>query len=161
MKTERADITNFQGKLVVLGKYSNKPKQNIAKTSAELEKLIRPKDWNLYLEQDYGNNNVKMTCDSFYPFENNKDGIAQVNVPITSKASKYISAAQDALDMYEKVLYDKEQKEWENNKKRQIKEDIKSFAGLAALYPLFIVNDILYYINPKWSEKFEQILDEI
>ena len=161
MRTERADITNFHGKLVILGKYSNKPKQNIAKTSAELEKLIQPKDWNLYLKQDYGHSNVKIACDYVYPFEKNKDNIAQVNIPVTSGASKYISAAKNTIDLYEKVLYDKEQKEWKNSKKRQIIEDIKNIAGLMALCPLLIVNDILHSINPKWSEKFEKILDEI
>ena len=157
MRTECISDTNFQGKLIITNRLSNKPNNCINKVKSSLENLILKKDYNLYITQDYTQN--KICISAKYPVSMlNEQG---ENLQINSKASRYIDAAKNAISKYENALSDKEQKIWEQNKKESKKQEIKDIAGVILFFPFFIVGDILHSINPKWSNKFEKLIDRI
>ena len=165
MRTDCINNTNFQGKLVVVNKLSNKPSRCLNKVKDSMEELVRNKDYNLYVQQDYSNDKIRIIAE--YPFplkpsQRDKYIRTQKYIPTVSNASKYLYTAQDVLNEHEENLRTMEQKKWENNQKQQFWEMLKGDIETILLFPLFVINDILHSINPKWSKKFEKsIIDKI
>lgn len=152
---------NFEGSLFVIGNYSPKPKQCIDKLYPQLEKFIKPKEFNLYIKQDYGTNEVKLACENIYPFEKSRSDFLQAKVPITAKASKYINAAKNAIDSYEQKLYEKEQQKWEQKQIQQKTQELKDIAEAVIFAPLYITGTIIEGISPKLAKKFEKLLEKM
>ena len=161
MITENFDTTNFNGRLIPIGRFSDKPNQCISSVKKNIEKQINSKCFNLYIKQDYSSNEVRFACKRFYPFDKPKEEILQVSVPTTSKSSRYIDATKDAINLYEKDLIAREQKEWEQRYKQYKMEHSMNIFEIALCSPLLLINKILYSINPKWSNKFEKLIDKI
>ena len=160
MRAECIGNTNFQGKLVLLNELSRKPGSCIEKVKKDLQEMIKPKNYDLYLEQDYSTNKINFAASTLYP-RCIHGAIEHEELPITAKPKRYINAAKDTMDNYEKALNEKEQQAWEQKQKHQKTEDLKDFAGIILFFPLFAINDLLHEINPKWSKKFEKFIDKI
>ena len=160
MKVECINNTNFQGKLYIQNKFSKVADSKMKKAKADIEKLIAQKKYDLYVQQDYGYSNVNFIASQYAPSDI-VDVYRKISIPVMSKPSKYTEAAKNATAEYEKAILNKEQKQWECEKKQRAVQDVKDTAEFIMLFPLFIINDILHKINPKWSKKFEKVIDKI
>lgn len=152
MKTECINNTNFQGKLIVTNQLSNKPSKCFNKVRGDIEALIEKKDYNLFLKQDYDKQKI---------FFREISVNVQESIPITANSSKYIEAAKNIIEKYDKALLDKEQKEWERKQHEQAITELKDTAWSIVLFPLFIVEYMLSEINTKWSKNFEKFIDKL
>ena len=170
MRTECVNNTAFNGKLFIADNLSKKPRLNLGKVKLNIQKYLENKNYNLYFKQDYTTNKVnidlKEVCSNpfslnFSRYETEKETGFSAHVDINAKASKYFDAVKDAIYRYEEDLKTNAEKEWELEQTKKIKEDFKEFAGSLLFFPLFAVNDILHSINPKWSNKFEKIIDNL
>ena len=165
MRAKCIENTNFQGKFVIENSFSNKPGRCIKKVKDNLENLVRTKDYNLYLKQNFVENRMEFSAK--YPFPLNPTQTkmllteAKEFVPVNSKSSNYIAAANNVIKNFEDNVKKYYKKEWEDNQKAQIKEDIKDLLSSTIFFPLFAVSFILHGINPKWSDKFEKFIDKI
>ncbi len=165
MRVECLDNNNFEGKLVKVGKFSDKPEKCVNKVVNQIEQLIKPKDYNLFLQQDYSKNEMRIIAD--YPFplkptqKNSYFTRTQINIPITSNASKYVDAASNVINQFENNLQEKEQQAWEQKQKRKKMENIKDTLELILLSPVYIAEKIIRSINPKWANNFENLLQKI
>lgn len=161
MITECVSNTNFEGKLIILNGLSHKPYSCIKKVENNLKKQIQPKDFDLFVEQDYRTNKINIAASSLR-LRFIHGVIIHEELPITAKSSRYIYAAKNAIDKYENAVKENEQKEWEQSQKQRKMEILKDTVETIFLFPLFAVNDILHSINPKWSKNFEKrVIDRI
>ena len=165
MRTIFADNTNFQGKLVIENRLSNKPSNCIKKVQDNICSLIQKKDYNLYIKQYYDKNEIGIYADYPFPKKPSQKSVFQKSekesLPINAKSSRYIEAAKSAIEKYDKAILDKEQKEWDKKQKSRKIEDLKDIIETVVFLPLFIINDILHSINPKRSKNFEKYIDKI
>ena len=149
----------FRGKLVIVNNFSNKPQQCINKIQNELKKLIEPKDYNLFLQQDYSKNEIRIIAD--YPLTKNSSGKnslltrAQMNIPITSSATKYVNTSANVINQFEHSMRNSEQQKWELKQKQLTKQEILDTIKSFLFAPVFIFGKILHDINPKLGKKFE------
>lgn len=151
---------NFEGKLVILNNLSCKPHANINKVKNNLQKQIESKKYNLYIEQDYSANKIRIAA-SYYEPRYIQGVLIHEEVPITANHSRYIYAAKDAIDKREKSLLDAEQNKWEFKQKQQKIQEIKETAGAIVFMPLFAIGVILEDISPKLAKKYENLLNKI
>ena len=111
MRTDCISNTDFKGKLVIVNQLSNKPKKCLANVQNDIQKFIKPKDYNLFIQQDYSKNEMRIIAD--YPFplkptqKNSYFTRTQINIPITSNASKYVDAASNVINQFENNLQEK------------------------------------------------------
>ena len=160
MRAECVTDTNFQGKLVIQNKFSKVAESKMEKAKVSIEELIASKNYDLYVQQDYGYNIVNFIASHNFPTKM-ADIYKKISIPIVSKYSKYTEAAKNAIEEYENAILNEKQKCWENEKKHRVVQDFKDTVGTILYFPLFMINDILYEINPKWSKKFERFIDRI
>ena len=165
MRTDCISNTDFKGKLVIVNQLSNKPKKCLANVQNDIQKFIKPKDYNLFIQQDYSKNEMRIIADYPFPLKRSKLNLyftrTQMNIPITSKASKYVETSQDVMDKFEYNLHQKEQQAWEQEQKKQKIDDAKNIIEYIVLSPVFIADAIIHEINPKWGRKFEKLLEKI
>ncbi len=165
MRTNCISDTDFRGKLVIVNELSNKPKKCIQKVQDDIQKLVKPKDYNLFIQQDYSKNEMRIIAD--YPFPLKRSQLnqyytrTQINIPVDSKASKYIATSKNVMSEFESNLHQTEQQAWEQEQKRKKKEDIKDTLEIIVLSPLIITEAIIRSISPKWAKKFEKLLEKI
>ena len=157
MKTESISNTNFQGKLFIQNKFSTVADSKMQKAKAGIEELIASKKYDLYVQQDYRYNSVNFIASQYNP-SNIIDVYRKISIPVLSKYSKYTEAAKNAIEKYEKAILNEEQKQWENNKKQRAIQNFKDMVETILFFPMFVIDDILHEINPKWSKKFEKLL---
>lgn len=157
MKTDCVNNTIFGGKLVITNHLSNKPNNCINKLKDSLEGLVQKKDYNLYVTQDYSMNKICITVK--YPV--NMLNQAGETIPINAKHSKYIDAAKSAIAKYDKALLENEQIKWEQKQKQNKIQELKDILETIVLFPLFGINELLDFINPKLSKKFEKLIDKM
>ena len=151
----------FEGEMILAGKFSRKPQACIAKVRDNISQLIKPKDFNLYFQQDYKCNVVNITADSSY--SNNlldKSG-SRAFIPITSKASNYLETSKNLIEKHEKFLIDKGKKEWELEQKQRKKSEMLDSIESVIFAPLFILELVLYDISPKLGKNYEKLLKKI
>jgi len=165
MKIENLENINFRGKLVKVGKFSEKPEKCFNKASKQLEQFVRSKDYNLFIQQDYSKNEMRIIADYPFPLKPNQRAPlftrTQINIPTTSKTSKYVQTAKDVIDEFEYSLNQKEKQAWEQEQKKRKIENIKDVIETILLSPVFITEEIIRSINPKWANKFENLLQKI
>lgn len=156
---------NFKGKLVFVNELSNKPKKCVSKVQNDIQKLVKPKDYNLFIQQDYSKGEMSIIADYPFPLKPHQKELlfvrAQTNIPITSKASKYLDAAKKTIEQFDDNVRKQEQKTWEQEQKRQKKQDLVDTIESVFLAPVFLTEELLREINPKWANKFEKILQNI
>ena len=156
---------NFEGKLVIVNELSKKPKRCISKVQGYIQKLVKSKDYNLFIQQDYSKNEMRIIADYSFPLKPSQRmylfSRTQMNIPVTSKASKYVEASKDVIDMHEKALSDIEQKNWELKQKQRKKDEILETIEAILYVPVLIIDAVLNSINPKSGAKFEKILDKL
>ena len=160
MQTDCVSSTYFQGKVVILNTLSHKPYLNIKKTENNFTRQIKSKNYNLYIEQDYCLNKINIGVSMLQP-RTMSGTIEHEELPVTAKSKRYIYAAKSAIDKFEKSQKEKEQQTWEQKQKKQKIEDIKDIIGTILLSPVFITEEIIHSINPKWANKFENLLQKI
>jgi len=160
MRTDCIGSTDFNGKLFVINKLSDKPKKSIDRVRNNLEKLIQPKNYNLYIEQDYRTCKINIGVSYFQP-RYMSGVVAHEELPIVAKSNKYVYATKRAIDKYEANKAEKEQQAWEQEQKRKKKENIKDTLELILISPVFIAEKMIRSINPKWANKFENLLQKI
>ncbi len=155
----------FQGKLVIVNDFTAKPKQCLSKVQGKLQKLVEKKDFNLYLQQDYSKNEMRIIADYPFPLKSEQKtpllSRAQINIPITSKSSKYVEAAKDVLDVFKRNLNLNEQQAWKQKQKNQRKENFIEKARTVLFAPVLIAEAVLNEINPKWANKFDKLIDKV
>lgn len=165
MKTDSVSNIDFKGKLVIVNELSNKPKKCIDKVQGDIQKLVKPKDYNLFIQQNYGKNVMCIIADYPFPLKPSQKiplfTRTQINIPITSKASKYVATAKDVMDEFEYSLHKKEQQEWEKEQRKQKIDDVKNIIEYILLSPIYITEMFIYDISPKLGKKFEKLLDKI
>ena len=165
MRTASLNDTNFQGKVIVLNRLSSKPNRCLNKVEGDMQKLVQKKDYNLYLKQDYAGNLINISAE--YPFTQKPSQKhicmlkTQINVPITSKASRYVDTASNVIKQFENNMWNKEQQIWEKEQKKQKIDDVKNIMEYILLSPVFIADAVIHEINPKWGKKFEKLLEKI
>jgi hypothetical protein len=165
MRIDRISNTEFKGKLVIVNELSNKPKRCIAKVQNDIQKLVKPKDYNLFIQQDYSKNEMRIIADYPFPLKPNQrtslSTRTQMNIPITSKASKYVETSKDVMEKFEYNLNQKGQQAWQQEQKRKKNENIKDMLETILLSPVFIAGAIVHEISPKLGKKFENLLQKI
>ena len=156
---------SFQGKLVIVNHFSNKPRQYVEKVKDKLQNLVAKKDYNLFLQQDYSRNEMRIIADYPFPLKPEQSTPlftrTQINIPVTSKASKYVKTSKDVMDKFEYNLHQKEQQAWEQEQKLQKKQKILNTVEFILYCPFYIVEHILHDINPKFSHKYDKLLQKI
>lgn len=160
MQTDCVSSTYFQGKVVILNTLSHKPYLNIKKAENNFTRQIKSKNYNLYIEQDYSLNKINIGVSMLQP-RTMSGTIEHEELPVTAKSKRYIYAAKSAIDKFEKSQKEKEQQTWEQEQKKQKREDIKDVIETILLSPVFITEEIIRSINPKWANKFENLLQKI
>lgn len=165
MKAVKIDNTSFQGKLVITNHLSEKPEKSIRKVQEIIQNIVQKKDYNLYLTQDYGKNEINIYADYPFPQKPSEHFIflntEKETLPINAKYSRYIDAARSAVEKYDKALLKNNQTEWEHKQKQNQIQELKGILGSIAIFPLYGINLLLDSIHPKLSEKFEKLLDKI
>ncbi|MBP3821473.1 hypothetical protein J6G99_07515 [bacterium] len=169
MRTDCISNTDFKGKLVIVNELSNKPKKCVQKVQNDIQKLVRQKDCNLFIQQDYSKNEMRIVADYSFPLKPNQRTPLftrmQINIPTTSKASKYVETSKDVIRQFEYNLHQKERQALEQEQKKQKIEEIKGYLLAIVLIPIYIVEEaisgMLHEINPKWANKFEKLLGKI
>ena len=149
---------SFKGKLVTVNSLSNKPKRYLNKVHEDIQKLVKNKEYNLYFQQDYGKNEMRIIADYPFPLKPSQQNLyftrTQINIPITSKASKYIATAKDVIEKFENNMRKNEQQVWEQKQRQQKRQDSLDTIETFLFAPVFIFGDILHDINPKWAKNF-------
>ena len=161
MRVENNNAITFNGNFVINSSLTSKPQSCVKKVKNELQALVKKQNYNLYLRQNYSENEIEIAVGQQCPFNKNiKESIKQ-GIPITSNTLKYIDAAKKAIAEYENQIFTNEQKELDlqqqQRRKQEAVDDLKSILYI----PLFIVNDIVHLINPKWSKNFEKFIERI
>jgi len=160
MRADCVSSMDFKGKLVIINELSNKPKKCIDIVRNNLEKQIQPKNYNLYIEQDYRTCRINIGA-SFYQPRYMSGVIAHEELPITAKSNRYVYATKRAIDKHETSEAEKEQQIWEQEQIRNKKEEMKDILGTILLSPVFILGMVIHEINPQWGNKFEKLLEKI
>lgn len=160
MRTERIDNTNFQGKLIILNDLSHKPYANINKIKDNLVKQIESKKYDLYIGQDYSANKIRFAASHCEP-RYIQGVLAHEEIPITANASRYIYAAKNAINRYEKAIMDVELKNWEQKRKQQQIQECKDVVGTLIFSPLYVMGSVLSDVSPKLAKKYEELLNKI
>ena len=162
------DVTNsknFEGKLVIVNNLSNKPARCVKKIKSSVQELIRDKDFNLNIMQDYSNQAIIFNAEYHFPLKPEQRIVMlnsnDISIATTSKSSVYIKAAKDAIDLFEKNLYRANQLKYEKEQKQHLKQNIKDcvidiFIG----YPLSLIELIAKEIHPKFGKKVEKFIDK-
>ena len=162
MRTDCITDTNFQGKLVISNRLTSKPSKCVAKVKDDIGNLVTKKDYNLYISQNYSNNEIIIKADYPFPLKPSQTTLlmekAEEKLPVNAKVSRYFDAAKKVINDFETKLNKQYEKQWEQGKKQKVIQDIKDMAETVVFFPLFVVDDILHEINPKWSKKFEKLL---
>jgi len=157
---------DFKGKFVVKNELSNKPARCVKKVNNTLRDMVRAKTYNLYVRQDYTKNVIRFEADYPFPYKPSQRKPLLVDVsesiPVTSNASRYIEAAEVAVNKFEKAVRDNEHREWEQSHKTDRMQELRDIAGSVLFFPLFAINDILHSMNSKWAKNFEKnVIDRI
>ena len=165
MRVENITNTNFQGKLVITNHLSEKPEKSVKKVQEIIKNLVQKKDYNIYLTQDYGKNEISIYADYPFPQKPSKHLIflntEKENLPLNAKCSRYIDAAKSAIEKYDKALLSNKQKEWGQKRKQDQVQELKGILGAIAIFPLYGINLLLGSIHPKLSKNFEKLLEKI
>ena len=165
MRTESLNSTNFQGKLIIVNSLSNKPKKCIKKVQDNIQQLIKPKDFDLYLMQDYSKSKVNISAK--YPINTaiSKNLYltckSEENIPDTSKHSTYIDAAKSVIESFENNVRKVDELVWKQEQKKQKIDDVKNIIEYVLLFPVFAAELLIHDINPKWGTKFDKLLEKI
>ena len=135
MRVECISDTNFQGKVVKTGKnFSAKPQQNLANAEKPINDLIKSKPFDLYVHQDYSNNEIV--------FETDLVGISK-RIPITAKASKYIETAKNTIEEHENRIASEKEEMWIKEQNKENLKDLCITVLYFALIPfLMLAHDI-------------------
>ena len=158
---------NFEGKYVIVNKLSDKPSKYAQKTRGYIENLIKPKDYNLYLKQDYNKQQMIFSADYPSPLKPHQPQLKDknVNIPITSKPSRYNDAAKKAIDLFEKKLFEHEQKIAKEHETGKIQEFIDILETFFIFFPMELIVFTADKINPKLGKKlsikFDNIIDKL
>ena len=156
-------VTNsqdFKGKLVILNDLSRKPYANINKVKDNLVKQIESKKYDLYIGQDYSANKIRIAA-SYYEPRYIQGVLVHEEIPITANASRYIYAAKNAINRYEKAIMDVELKNWEQKRKQQQIQECKDVVGTLIFSPLYVMGSVLSDISPKLAKKYEKLLEKM
>ena len=135
MRAERLDNTNFQGKLIITNRLSNKPNKAINKVKGDIENLINKKDYNLYITQDYSKNEICMTAK--YPAYMLNG--ARTDLPINSKASRYIDTAKKTIEKHETIISKQKELLWKKEQNRQERKELLGFIAFNFAIPFIVI----------------------
>ena len=130
MRTERISDIDFQGKLNRTRKiFSAKPQQSLANAEKPINDVLKSKPFDVYVYQDYSTHEIV--------FQTDHAGI-ESRIPVTSRTSKYIEAAQNVISQHENAESAAMKAEWieEQNKSefRDICLSLLYFAALPFMY---------------------------
>ena len=145
MRAECITNTNFQGRVVITNKLSNKPQQCINKTKKNIEDVVKKDNYILYLTQDYSANTINFELKKYYfPNLRHEEEVIDTGIVnkinINSRASKYVEAAKKTI-ADDKAMC---QQRWEKEQQREELKDIgKLFASLAYIPVLMIVGGFI------------------
>ena len=160
-----ANSQNFEGQFIIVNNLSNKPAECVKTVKNQVKKLISKKDYNLYLKQDYVKQRICFIPDYQLPKMSERGQMVhsgtQESVLLNAKPSRYVDAAKNAIENFDRALLNEKQKEWALTKKQQTVEGIKDIIVNIVYFPLFVIGDILHEISPKLSNKFEKLIDKI
>lgn len=154
---------NFEGKLIVVNKLSQKPQRCIDKVCDCIQELINKKDYNLYVRQDYIQNAIGISAEYQFPIRPHQRisyGKIEKYIPIQSKAAMYKKTADDVVKVFEENKRQTEQKNWEQKKQKQKKQEYREIAETVIFAPLYIIGLILESLSPKWAKKYEELLEK-
>ena len=158
MRVERTDDTIFQGRLVLTNRFCGKPQTCINKTKSKIEELVKPKEFNVYIRQDYVKNEVNIVSDYVYPFDSGIKNKIQKTLKITSKPSAYIDAAEQNIAEYENFIAEKKEEKW---LKEQKYAEIKDFCKMVANAPLMFVLTFADTLFPNGAAETEKFINKI
>ena len=143
MRAERVDNTNFQGKLIIVNRLSNKPGKCINKVKSDIENLITKKDYNLYITQDYSKNEINIKADYPFPYKPDNKIIllanAEESFPINSKTSKYIDTAKKTIEKLETNISKQKELLWEKEQNKQERKELLSFLAFNLTLPFIVI----------------------
>ena len=151
---------SFNGNVYTANKLSKKPNISFNMVSDKIQNLIKDKSYDLYIYQDHIDNKIRIAV-SYFKLGRIDGLLTNEEIPITAKASRYFYAAKRAIDNHEKMQKEKEQQLWDQEQKRNKKEEIKDIAETIIFAPLYITGSILENISPKLAKKFENLLQKI
>ena len=160
MRTDCLSNIDFQGKVVILNTLSHKPNSSLKKVENNLQKQVQSKNYDLYIEQDYSLNKINIGVSPLKP-RTMSGNIEHEELPITAKSKRYIYAAKSAIDKHEKRQKEKEVQVWEQEQKKQKKQNIYDAVEFILYCPFYIVEHVLHDINPKFSQKYDKLLQKI
>ena len=144
MRAECISNTDFQGRVVIKNKFSNKPRKCVSKAKKDIENIVKNDNYILYLTQDYSTNTINFELKTYcYPNLRheeivNTDIVNKIN--INSKASKYVETAKKTIADYKAL----QQQLWEKEQDKQSLKDMgELFASLALLPVVMFVGGIV------------------
>jgi len=150
---------NFEGMLITSGNFSNKPNAVLKRIRPDIEKLIKQKDFDILVKQDYSTNEIKISAGIINSYES--ENTCSTKVSTSAKSAKYVSAVKNAITLYEKNLHDKEQLKWEQEYKKQKKESCLDFFNAVFIgIPIICAVEIAEIIHPKLGKKVAKIIDQ-
>ena len=161
MRVENNNAITFNGNLIINSSLSSKPQNCVKKIKNELQALVKSQSYNLYLRQNYSRNEIEIAVGHQCPFNKGSKEYVKQGIPATSNFPKYIDAANKAIADYESQIRTNEQKEWELQQKQRRKQDAIDDLKSILYIPLFIVNDLVRIVNPKWAKDFEKLIERI
>ena len=153
MRAECLNNTNFEGALVITNRLSNRPNGCINKVKSSLEKKKKKKDYNLYVTQDYCKNEICITAK--YP-ASMLNGTGE-HISINAKPSRYIDAAKNTLDVYEKALLNQEQRKWEQMQEQERRGNWKLLPAAVLLMPLVMLELFLTSVYTPLGDKLAKL----
>ena len=143
--------TSFKGDVYVLNKLSPKPQKCFNDKRNQIQTLIKDKQYDLYIFQDYKANKIRIAV-SAIPTKRIEGLLAYEEISASANASRYFYAAKNAIDKHEKALSDKRIEAWE--KEQEKKSDPTEDLLFVIFYaPFALISAIYYSIDPKWSGK--------
>ena len=90
MKIGCVDNTNFQGKLILTGKFDQKPQECVNLVKNDINEMIKSKDFNLYMFQNYLKKAISISSGT------NENKI-QKYIQTTSEPSEYIRTVKEII----------------------------------------------------------------
>lgn len=143
MRAERIDNANFQGKLIITNRLSNKPDNCIKKVKRDIENLIKEKDYNLYITQDYSKNEISIKTDYPLPHKPENKIIllakAEESIPVNSKISKYIDTAKRTIVKHETNINKHKEFLWEKEQNKQERKELLGFIAFNFALPFLVI----------------------
>ena len=128
--------TNFQGKLIIANRLSNKPNNCINKVRFDIENLIRKKDYNLYITQDYAKNEICFSTD--FPLSQRTPQHAE-NLNLNAKASKYIDTAKNVIEQHEERIKKQQEIQWEKEQNKAEKKELLELITFSFTFPFLMI----------------------